>query len=555
MWHRIRRLRWPIVLVATVALVGSGTAYAVTRDGSTGSYRTAVAGRADVEQTLSTSGTVDAARRADLSFATAGTVARVAVELGEKVKAGQVVARLETDALDAAVTRAEAGLARARAQLEADRAAQDEVVADASTPTTGTTTTGTPKNGTPKNGTADQPAPDGGDAAGVLAALRDQQDAVIAAQSAASAAITAAKEALAVQTTTCADAYQQPAEVDPGQEQTQGQGEDPADLACAEALATVQARQDAVGAAQDELARALTTLADTLTRAIGDLAADSSGTTGTTPSSDAPASASPSPTAAPTTAGPTGSTGTVTAARLAADQAEIEQAEADLVEARQQRRQAVVRSTRAGRVVSLPATEGDEVAAGDPAAVVVGGKAVTIEALVPESQIDQVEVGQPVRVTVPGATGTAEGTVSAIGLVADSSSGTASYPVTVTVEEPAIALPAGSRALLALVVATATDVVTVPTSAVTRRDDAASVQVWDGTAVSRRTITLGVVGARTVEVTDGLDVGDRVVLADLDAAITDAADSINDRGGFGGVPVFRTGSGPGGPPANFPRPN
>lgn len=550
MRHRIRRLRWPIVLVATVVLVGSGTAYAVTRDGSTGSYRTTVATRADVEQTLSTSGTVDAARRADLEFATAGTVARVAVALGDKVKAGQVVARLETDALDAAVTRAEAGLARARAQLEADREAQDQAVADAAPPAADTPTSST---------SSSPPAAGGNAAAAVLAALGDQQDAVIAAQSAASAAITAAKEALAVQTTTCADAYQQPAEVAQAQEQTQAEGEDganPADLACAEALATVQARQDAVSSAQDDLARALATLSGTLTRAIGALASGTSGTTGTSPSSAAPDSASPSSTSAPSTGAPESSTGTVTAARLAADQAEIEQAEADLVEARQQRRQAVVRSTRAGRVVSLPATVGAEVAAGDPAAVVVGGRAVTIEALVSESQIDQVEVGQSVRVTVPGTTGTAEGTVSAIGLVADSSTGTASYPVTVTVEEPSIPLPAGSQALLAIVVSTASDVVAVPTSAVTRRDDTSSVQVWDGEASTRRTVTLGVVGARTVEVTDGLDPGERVVLADLDAAITDAADSINDRGGFGGVPVFRTGSGPGGPPpANFQRAN
>lgn len=547
MRHRIRHLRWPIVLAATALLIGSGTAYAVTRDGPTGSYRTAVAARDDVEQTLSTSGTVDAARRADLEFATSGTVARVAVALGDKVKAGQVVARLDTEALEAAVTRAEAGLARARAQLEADRAAQDETVADASTPTTQTPTSGT---------TPDQPA--AGGTAAALAALRDQQDAVIAAQSKASAAITAAKEALATQTQTCADAYQEPAEADPGQDQAEDAAEDvtaSADLACAEALATVQARQDEVGTAQDDLARALATLSGTLTQAIGALAADSSGSTGTTPASGAPDGATPSSAAPASTTGPESSTGTVTAARLAADQAEIEQAEADLVEARQQRRQAVVRSPRAGRVVSLPATQGAEVAAGDPAAVVVGGKAVTVQAVVPESKIAEVEVGQPVRVTVPGTTGTAEGTVSAIGLVADSSTGTASYPVTVTVEEPAIPLPAGSQALLAVVVSTASDVVAVPTSAVTRRDDGASVQVWDGTESSPRTVTLGVVGARTVEVTDGLDAGERVVLADLDAAITDAADSINDRGGFGGVPVFRMGSGPGGPPANFQRAN
>jgi multidrug efflux pump subunit AcrA (membrane-fusion protein) len=100
------------------------------------------------------------------------------------------------------------------------------------------------------------------------------------------------------------------------------------------------------------------------------------------------------------------------------------------------------------------------------------------------------------------------------------------------------------------VVATAHDVVTVPTSAVTRRGDGAFVQTWDGTTLNREVVTLGTVGAREVEVTDGLSVGDEVVLADLDRAITGAADSINDRAGFNGPPVMRfekPGAGGGGP--------
>jgi multidrug efflux pump subunit AcrA (membrane-fusion protein) len=82
MRHRIRRIRWPALAAAGVLVVGSGTAYAVTSDEPTGSYRTARASKGDVEQLLSTSGTVDAANRADLSFGTSGTVAGVEVALG-----------------------------------------------------------------------------------------------------------------------------------------------------------------------------------------------------------------------------------------------------------------------------------------------------------------------------------------------------------------------------------------------------------------------------------------------------------------------------------------
>lgn len=548
MRHRTKRLRWPVLAAAGLLVAGSGAAYAITDDGSAGSYRTATATRGDVEQLLTTSGTVDAARRSDLEFAASGTVASVRVALGETVKAGQVVATLETGELEAAVTRARASLARAIAQLESDQDAQDQTVADAVPAQTGTK---------PKSGGS----PSGSPSAAALATLHAQQADVVAAQSAATAALTAAKEALAAQTEACKDAYQDEPSAPASHDAAAAASESAAsaatsdDDACSAALAEVQARQQDVDTAQDALAAALSTLAKTLSDALATLASQGGGTG--TPSTSARTSAdSPASEGSETPATGDAGTATSSAARLAADQADIEQARADLVDARQQLRQAVVRSTRAGKVRSLGVAAGDEVSAGDVAAVVVGGRAVTLEASVPESKIGQVKVGQRVAVSTPGETGTADGTVTAIGLVADTSSGTASYPVTVTVEDPALALPTGSEAMLAIVVATATDVVTVPTSAVTRRGDGAVVQVWDGAKISRESVTVGTVGARSVEVTDGLEVGDQVVLADLDQAITGASDTLNDRGGPGGGPVFRVGGpggakGPGGGPVRF----
>ena len=140
-----------------------------------------------------------------------------------------------------------------------------------------------------------------------------------------------------------------------------------------------------------------------------------------------------------------------------------------------------------------------------------------------------------------------------IGLVDDSSSGSPSYPVIVTVEDPAIPLPTGSQALLSIVVATVKDVVTVPTSAITRRGDGAFVRTWDGSKLTEDDVTIGTVGASEVEVKEGLSAGDEVVLADIDQAISGASDTINDRGGFGNAPAFRIdGKVPGGgPPVMF----
>jgi HlyD family secretion protein len=549
--HRVKRIRWPALAVAGVLVAGSGTAYAVTSEEPAGDYRTVAATKGDVEQVLTTSGTVDAARRADLEFATSGTVAAVKVAVGDTVTAGQVIARLDTASLGAALTKARASLAQAVAQLSADQDAQSDAVADAADAADDGDSSGTDK---PSGNTPSVSPSDGADpeTAALLAELRKQQEAVTDAQSAASAAITAAKGALATQTDACAAAYQDPAGGD-ADDADAADADAAADDACAAALAEVQARQDEVSDAQDSLAAALSTLAGTLTGALATLQSSDS----PTGSSDTPTSNADAPTSdGSSTPSADGSTaGTVSAARLAADQAAIERARAELVDARQALRQAVLPSTRSGRVVALDVAEGDDVSAGAVVATVVGGRAVTIETTLSEAKIRQVEVGQHVRVTTPGESSAATGTVTAIGLVADSSSGTASYPVTVTVEDPTIALPTGSQAMLAIVVATAADVVTVPTSAVTRRGDGDDgvVRTWDGTTVTEEKVTIGTVGASRVEITDGLAAGDRVVLADLDQEISGASDSIDDRGGFGNAPAFRMDRvGPGGgPPVTF----
>jgi multidrug efflux pump subunit AcrA (membrane-fusion protein) len=185
-------------------------------------------------------------------------------------------------------------------------------------------------------------------------------------------------------------------------------------------------------------------------------------------------------------------------------------------------------------VVALDTAVGDSVTAGTTVATVVGGSAVTVTGTVTESQVNSVKVGQTVRVSVPGIAKTTTGKVTAIGLVADSSSGTTSYPVTVSVENPTISLPAGSRASMQIVLATAKDVITVPISAVSRRGTgtSATVQTQKGGTLVTKTVQIGAVGSSKVAITSGLSVGTRVVLANIDEAITGAATSVNDRGSF-----------------------
>ncbi|MBD3780803.1 MAG: biotin/lipoyl-binding protein, partial [Micrococcales bacterium] len=100
-------------------LAGGGVALALTRTSGPG-YRTATAEPGTVDQTVDTTGTVASATRSDRAFPVAGTVADVAVAVGDTVTAGQVLASLDPTSLEDAVTDAEQALADAQQQLEDD---------------------------------------------------------------------------------------------------------------------------------------------------------------------------------------------------------------------------------------------------------------------------------------------------------------------------------------------------------------------------------------------------------------------------------------------------
>ena len=86
-------------------------------------------------QTVSAEGTIAAAQTDDLSFTSAGTVTAVNVKAGQEVKAGDVLATIDSAELAAAVADAEASVADAKAKLADDEdagASDAQIDADAS---------------------------------------------------------------------------------------------------------------------------------------------------------------------------------------------------------------------------------------------------------------------------------------------------------------------------------------------------------------------------------------------------------------------------------------
>ena len=137
------RLRAPtfkrryIVIAAVTALVvvGGGGAWAATRSSSSSTAAPTLvsATSSTIRDTVSASGTIAPAQRADLSFAVSGTVTSLPVATGDQVKAGAILATIDSASLQSAVTSAQANVTATQDQLTAQQSASSSAVQIAST--------------------------------------------------------------------------------------------------------------------------------------------------------------------------------------------------------------------------------------------------------------------------------------------------------------------------------------------------------------------------------------------------------------------------------------
>jgi RND family efflux transporter MFP subunit len=227
----------------------------------------------------------------------------------------------------------------------------------------------------------------------------------------------------------------------------------------------------------------------------------------------------------------------VTAATLARDQSQIDTARAALVRAQAAVGQARLSAPIAGTVAAVDVARGDTVSTSTVAAVINGDDgSVEVTINVTEDDIRAIKVGQTAQVTVDGAQDGLPGSVTAIGMLAASDSGTATYPVVISLTGASPALASGSDATVSVVTATASNVVTVPSSAVTRAASGPTgvVRVLTGEQVAPTPVQIGAVGPVLTQIVSGLKVGQRVVLADMSAALPSSSTGARLGGGFGG---------------------
>ncbi|MEU4328662.1 efflux RND transporter periplasmic adaptor subunit [Nonomuraea dietziae] len=534
-------VRRGLLAVAAAALVGTGVLFALADEPAPqATVRLAAAQRGTVKAAVSAAGNTSDCSSRDLSFGAQGQVTALSVKAGDRVRKGQVLARIDSAAAMEAYTAAKADVAAAQDALEQAQAT-DCAPSDTSSGAAGSARAA----GSP--GTAGSSAAGGGSVARVAwAGFTPLPDpvarpggsppptgferpvptvTVTVTEPAPSVTVTATATVTATVTATPSPSRSPSGR--PTTEPTTGPGTEPGTEPGMEPGADPAAsgRPDAWPSARPS---------PTSSRTAGPAASPTpAGTRATTPSGRPTGAASGKPTATTggrPSAGPSG--GTTPGARTDSrrgDRSETpcgmseEQAESGLAKAQAAMEQAAdaVRGTRivapaSGTVLSVAGAKGDT--AGTGAFITLGDlDELQVQALFTESDVNSLRLGQQAAITLATRQGERySGTVTHLAPTATTTGRLVRYAVTITFDDPPKDLLLGQTATVTVTTGEADDALYVPAQAVkTGKDGTATVTVRTGSGQKEQRVTTGVRGDQYVQVKEGLTAGDRVVVGQV----------------------------------------
>jgi macrolide-specific efflux system membrane fusion protein len=230
-------------------------------------------------------------------------------------------------------------------------------------------------------------------------------------------------------------------------------------------------------------------------------------------------------------------------AQRSADAAQVTAATTAATEAKQALTAATLRSTIAGTVTSVDLTVGQQVSPstasassgtgtttatsgrGDTTAtpstttaatsstgsqVVVQSAGKIVNGTVDDTDVQQVKPGQAVAITPDGATAPVSGVVQSVGSVPSSSSGVVTFPVVIRVTGHPTGVYAGASATMTITTKHVSNVLEIPTLAVTYAGSTASVEVQQGGSTVKRTVTIGATYGLESQVLSGVKSGEKV---------------------------------------------
>jgi multidrug efflux pump subunit AcrA (membrane-fusion protein) len=229
-------------------------------------------------------------------------------------------------------------------------------------------------------------------------------------------------------------------------------------------------------------------------------------------------------------------------AQQASDAAQLTAARASYTAAKQSLKDATLRSTIAGTVTSVGLTKGEAVTGSDGSAasssnsasgastspnsassasststssssqIVVQSKRSIVNASVDDTEITTVKKGQSVAITPEGAATSVPGVVKSVSSVPSSSSGVVSFPVVVTVSGHPSGVYAGATATLVITTKRVSNVLEIPTLAITYAGSNATVKLQQGGSTVTRAVTIGTTYGLESQVLSGVTAGEKVVV-------------------------------------------
>jgi multidrug efflux pump subunit AcrA (membrane-fusion protein) len=143
---------------------------------------------------------------------------------------------------------------------------------------------------------------------------------------------------------------------------------------------------------------------------------------------------------------------------------------------------------------------------------VISTTSYVVNATVDDTQVGSVQNGDQAVIVPDGATAPVYGVVSSVGLIGSSSSGVATYPVTIAVTGNPGGLYPGASATVTLIVKELSNVTTVPTAALHYTSAGAEVyEIVNGRQVAYP-VTTGMTSGGQTQIVSGLSAGTEVVV-------------------------------------------
>ena len=202
---------------------------------------------------------------------------------------------------------------------------------------------------------------------------------------------------------------------------------------------------------------------------------------------------------------------------LDAARMEWQVAEADYTMALTQVEDTVIRAPVGGTVVGKPVPAGQTVSPGLSSPLVLMSIAnvsrLELQVQVDEADIGKIKSGQKVGFMVDAVPGKMfAGKIAMISEKANIQQNVVYYPMTIAIDEAAAPLKPGMTVRVTVVTGQKRDVLTVPAIEISARPDGSYVKILSNGQTQEVKITKGLIGMDRVEVADGLQEGDQVVL-------------------------------------------